>query len=91
MPKTSQEVTDEGFTSSPLPRPVPRRSAIDEYSDRELGLIVQWVAAGSLKTDEEIVAEVTRELGFDRRGRKIEKQLIQRRLREVALAGRMQR
>jgi hypothetical protein len=51
---------------------IPRRSSITDYSLRELDAIVHWVAASSLKTDDEIVAEVVRELGFERRGRKID-------------------
>jgi very-short-patch-repair endonuclease len=52
--------------------PVPERGSIDEYSASELRQLVRWVRSdGLLHTDQEIVAEVTRELGFRRRGAKI--------------------
>ncbi|MGE0816170.1 MAG: AAA domain-containing protein [Vicinamibacterales bacterium] len=52
--------------------PVPQRDSIDEYLSSELRQLVRWVRSdGMLHTDQEIVAEVTRELGFRRRGAKI--------------------
>jgi very-short-patch-repair endonuclease len=65
----------------PEPRPAPVRGArpsvqpgrpIDTYSQQEMRSLVQWVLSdGTLPTDEEIVTELTRELGFQRRGTKI--------------------
>jgi hypothetical protein len=49
-----------------------RRSSIDEYSSVELDRLVRWIAGTTLKTDNEIVAQAVMELGFARRGRKIE-------------------
>lgn len=52
--------------------PVPERENIDEYPTSELRAMVRWVRSdGLLHTDQEIVAEVTRELGFKRKGAKI--------------------
>jgi very-short-patch-repair endonuclease len=56
------------------PRPmVPRRSSITEYSVRELTALVEWISSdGRLRSDDEIVAEMVNELGFRRRGARIE-------------------
>ncbi len=71
---------------APQPSPARGRSAkprvtpghpIDAYSDRDLRSLVQWVLSdGRLPTDEEIVSELTRELGFQRRGPRIVAALI---------------
>jgi hypothetical protein len=46
--------------------------SIEEYSSSELCALVRWVISdGQLRTDEEIVSEVARELGFQRRGVRI--------------------
>jgi very-short-patch-repair endonuclease len=46
--------------------------SIDEYESSELCALVRWVTSdGHLRTDEEIVTEVARELGFQRRGARI--------------------
>jgi very-short-patch-repair endonuclease/DNA polymerase III delta prime subunit len=46
--------------------------SIGDYSFGELRDMIRWVLSdGRLHTDEEVVAEVTRELGFERRGPKI--------------------
>ena len=58
-------------TRGPRPPMLPGRP-IDGYSQQELRSLVQWVLSdGRLPTDDEIVAELTRELGFQRRGTKI--------------------
>lgn len=45
---------------------------IDQYSTRELNEIVKWVASdGLLRTDAELLDEVVREMGYQRRGSKI--------------------
>jgi len=49
------------------PPPVPSgRGQIAKYSDRELDQMVNWVKSGGLLTDEQIVREVARALGFER-------------------------
>ena len=55
------------------PRPrVPPGRPIDSYSQQELRVLVKWLLSdGKLPTDEEIVTELSRELGFQRRGTKI--------------------
>ena len=56
---------------SPRPNVPPGRS-IDDYSSRELQSLVGWVLSdGRLPTDEEIISELVRELGFARRGTRI--------------------
>jgi len=58
-------------TRGPRP-PVPPGRSIDAYSPQDLRALVQWVLSdGKLPTDDEIVTELTRELGFQRRGAKI--------------------
>jgi very-short-patch-repair endonuclease len=49
------------------------REAIDAYSDWELMSMVQWIQSdGRLRTDEEIMDELVPELGFQRRGARID-------------------
>jgi very-short-patch-repair endonuclease len=53
------------------PRAVPGLS-IDQYSHQELAECVRWINSdGRLRTDDEIVTEVVRELQFARRGSRI--------------------
>jgi very-short-patch-repair endonuclease len=56
------------------PRPmVPKRGAIGDYSDRELVALVEWIRSdGRLRTDDDIIDEMVTELGFQRRGSRIE-------------------
>lgn len=56
------------------PRPnVPRRETITEYSYMELIEMINWIASdGRLRTDEEIIDELLPELGFQRRGTRID-------------------
>lgn len=59
--------------SAGIQRPfVAKRNKIDDYSEADLDSMVRWVSSSSLRTDDEIVAEVRRELGFVRRGTRIE-------------------
>jgi very-short-patch-repair endonuclease len=52
--------------------PVGPRMNIGDYSSSELQDMVRWVLSdGTLPTNEEIVSQLTRELGFQRRGTKI--------------------
>jgi len=62
-------------TQQPMMRrpAIPRRQSIDEYSEEELEALVHWVqSGGKLLTDDEIVRQVMAELGFQRRGAKID-------------------
>jgi very-short-patch-repair endonuclease len=55
----------------PRPNVQPGRE-IDDYSPRELQSLVRWVLSdGRLPTDDEIISELTHELGFHRRGPRI--------------------
>ena len=48
------------------------RSSIDEYTPGELATVVRWIESDTLlRTEEELLAEVMRVLGFVRRGSKI--------------------
>ncbi len=59
-------------TRQPRPNVAPGRASIGDYRVSELQELVRWVRSdGLMHTNEEIVAEVTRELGFKRRGAKI--------------------
>ncbi len=50
-----------------------RRAAITDYSERELFDVVAWIQSdGRLRTDEQIIEEASSELGFQRRGSRIE-------------------
>lgn len=66
-------VIDPGATRERERRPdVHPGREIHEYSPAELHSLVRWVLSdGRLPTDEEIVAELVRELGFKRRGARI--------------------
>ena len=55
------------------PPVIPRRASIDEYQPAELDRLVRWISANANKTDDEIVDDAVKHLGFARRGRKIEK------------------
>ena len=49
-----------------------RWGQIDEFSDDELRAIIRWIQSDTLlRTREELLAEAMRELGFERRGKKI--------------------
>ncbi len=55
------------------PCPVPtHRGSIDEYSPGELAAVVRWIESDTLlRTEDELLAETMRTLGFARRGSKI--------------------
>lgn len=59
------------------PRPiVPARETIDQYSDRELRQIAEWVTSdGLLRTDEELIREIFQMLPFERLGNRIRDRL----------------
>jgi very-short-patch-repair endonuclease len=59
------------------PRPVvPARESIEQYSDRDLQKIAEWVSSdGLLRTDEELIREVFDALPFERLGSRIRERL----------------
>jgi very-short-patch-repair endonuclease len=59
------------------PRPlVPVHETIDQYSDRELRQIAEWVISdGLLRTDEELIREIFETLPFERLGSRIKERL----------------
>lgn len=64
--------------------PVPSgRGQIVQYSDWELHQMVNWVKSGGLLTDDQIVREVARALGFERIGSRID-EAIRRAIRPMA-------
>lgn len=76
-PSTDPRTTTSTAPSASIgraPRPsIQRRESIDDYSEEELVSIVKWVQSdGRLMTDDEIVREVMVELGFQRRGARID-------------------
>ncbi len=59
-------------TRTPRPNAPAGRGSIDQYTQADLRALVRWVRPdGRLHTNQEIVADVTRELGFTRRGAEI--------------------
>ena len=62
-------------TRGPRP-PVPRGRPIGEYSHRQLVALAQWILSDTLlRADEELMAEMRKELGFKRRGQRIDEAL----------------
>jgi very-short-patch-repair endonuclease len=59
------------------PRPlVPVREAIDQYTDRELQQLAEWIQSdGLLRTDEELIRDIFEELPFERLGARIRARL----------------
>ncbi|HXF76245.1 MAG TPA: hypothetical protein VNN13_09160, partial [Methylomirabilota bacterium] len=56
--------------------PVPVRETIDQYSDRELRRIAEWVISdGLLRTEEELIREIFEILPFERLGSRIRERL----------------
>jgi hypothetical protein len=52
---------------------IPLRSKIGDYTQAELIALIRWILSdGCLRTDDEICTEMVRELGFKRRGVRIE-------------------
>ena len=56
------------------PRPfIPKRTSIEDYDDQELRNLLLWIKSDTLlRTEEELKQEMTRELGFKRRGNRID-------------------
>jgi hypothetical protein len=63
--------------SARAPRPnLGRRRPIDEYTPAQLRRLIAWIESdGMLRTDEEVVEDMVRHLGFRRRGPRIESTL----------------
>ena len=52
---------------------VPRYTSIDRYPTKDLVALIRWINSDNLlRTDEEIIDEMVQELGFKRRGTRIE-------------------
>ena len=82
VPQTAQPCTSQSLTpeiNSPTAlrgrRPnVPKRAKIDDYTQAELMSLIRWILSdGCLRTDEEILKEMLPELGFKRRGARIDR------------------
>ncbi len=82
VPQTAQPFTFQSLTpeiNSPTAlrgtRPnVPKRSTIDDYTQAELMSLIRWILSdGCLRTDEEILKVMLPELGFKRRGARIDR------------------
>lgn len=57
--------------------PLPVRETIDQYSDRELRQIAEWVLSdGLLRTDDELIREIFEALPFERMGGRIRERLM---------------
>ncbi len=71
---TPQEPVPPQLPTNRGPRPTvpPRRGPIASYSTREIDQMVGWVRGTGLLTDDQIVQEVARELGFERIGNRID-------------------
>jgi very-short-patch-repair endonuclease len=64
-------VTSKGKDRGPRPDLHPW-GQIDEFTDRDLQVMVQWIEQDTLlRSREDLIAEVMSELGFERRGKKI--------------------
>jgi hypothetical protein len=66
-----------GVPATPAPRLYPRPTfsrslKIDEYSHSQLRAVVRWVKSDTLlRTQDQLLAEVMKELGFQKRGSRI--------------------
>jgi very-short-patch-repair endonuclease len=77
--EAAQTATPEAEEPQRQPRPwVAVKEKIDDYLDSELIALIRWIRSdGRLRTDEEIIREMVRELGFARRGARIEERIRQ--------------
>ncbi len=51
-----------------------KKDKIDDYTQAELVALIRWLLSdGCLRTDEEILKEMVPELGFKRRGARIDR------------------
>ena len=73
-PKPPQEAAPRRIGERP---PVPRGYPIGDYSDGQLVRVARWIRSdGMLRTEEELLDEMMRELGFQRRGKSIVDRLM---------------
>lgn len=71
-PATSPKPPNPASHRGPRPN-VPIRDSITEYYDSEIMQLIKWINSdGHLRTDDEIIEELLPELGFTRRGARIE-------------------
>lgn len=82
-PTSSRPKENEGRVTVASPDPpsepargkrpnIPSRPNITDYSNGELDRLLKWILSdGKLRTDEQIIDEMMRELGYSRRGRRI--------------------
>ena len=69
---------EHGHMAPPPARQTPKPSlqpglTIDQYSQHQLGQLARWIESdGTLRTEDQVFAEMMAELGFHRRGSKIE-------------------
>mgnify|MGYP000558695916 CR=1 FL=1 len=76
-PRAAGQPTERQRAPKPL---VPVRENIEQYSDRDLRQIAEWIASdGLLRTDDELIRDIFAELPFERLGSR-----IRERLRNVA-------
>lgn len=76
-PDAAEEATPEEPQRQPRPW-VAVKEKIDDYDEGELVALIRWIRSdGRLRTDEEIIREMVRELGFARRGARIEERIRQ--------------
>jgi very-short-patch-repair endonuclease len=76
-PQPEQPTVEIQIQRKPRPK-VPERGSIDQYRLSELVELIQWILSdGCLPTDDEIVSEMVRELGFRRRGVRIEARVLE--------------
>jgi very-short-patch-repair endonuclease len=69
----SDERTSEAARRGPRPPVEPGRGTIDRYGDAELDAVARWIRSDGLPLDRETrLAQMRRELGFRRRGRRID-------------------
>jgi hypothetical protein len=67
---TESSLTRPARTQRP---PIARRQAIAEYTINQLAAVARWIQSdGRLRTDDELVEAMMEDLGFERRGRRIE-------------------
>jgi very-short-patch-repair endonuclease len=76
-PQPTQPPTEAQVQRQPRPD-VPQRDRINQYSIDELVKLIQWILSdGCLRTDDEIIRNMLPELGFSKRGVRIEARILQ--------------
>ena len=70
-----EEIVGASQRSYPLPH-IPQNLSIDEHSPAMLVLLAQWVMSdGYLRTDEQVFEEMFAQMGYRRRGSRIQEAL----------------